>query len=51
MALGGVGSTPQDQAAKAIQEKKGWDAVEKTDEDRKIAKQNATMANCKAIRY
>ena len=51
MALGGVGSSPQDAAAKAIQEQKGWDGVEKTEEDRKIAKQNASMANSKSVRY
>ncbi|WP_455824621.1 hypothetical protein [Pseudomonas graminis] len=51
MALPGVGGTPQDMAAKGIQEQKSWDAVEKTEEDRKIAKQNATIANAKAIRY
>ncbi len=53
METSGIGSTStqQDQAAERIQDKKGWDGIEKLEEDRKIAKQNATMANCKAIRY
>lgn len=51
MAIATGGTTPQDLAAKGIQEQKSWDGVEKTEEDRKIAKQNATMANSKNIRY
>ncbi|WP_395609247.1 hypothetical protein [Pseudomonas sp. B22129] len=51
MALGGVGTSPQEMATKGIEEQKKWDGVQKTKEEAEIAKFNAQIANTKAIRY
>jgi hypothetical protein len=51
MAIGGVGTSPQEIATKGIEEQKKWDGVQKTKEEAEIAKFNATVTNAKAVRY
>ncbi len=51
MALGGVGSGPQEAVLKGIEEQKKWDGVQKAKEEAEIAKFNASATNTKAVRY
>lgn len=51
MAIGGVGTSPQEIATKGIEEQKKWDGVQKAKEEADIARFNATAANTKAVRY
>ncbi|SEE15865.1 hypothetical protein SAMN04515675_4212 [Pseudomonas costantinii] len=51
MALGGVGSSPQEMAVQQTNEGKKWDGVENAWKDREVTKFNAEAQLAKKISY
>ncbi|WP_338479522.1 hypothetical protein VRB67_03295 [Pseudomonas trivialis] len=51
MSVGGLGTSPQDIAAKGIDEQKKWEAVKKAKEGAENEKFSAAITNIKSIRF